>query len=600
MNIIYIITSIILILSYLLVKKKEEKLNIIYSIIISAIIFLAYNVFICIIMFFLDIKMTLLNLSIVNILFSIMPIYQIIKNKEKQEYYLDKVDLIAVIIILAVTITLIILNYGTNIEIKHGVTDAATHFFAADDFYKYSTLLVKENSDNVKWLGLSYLMPAAYINTGILFKMCANFVNEVYFVKIYFIFDMFIWILSGLLMYTFLAIGKENKKDKILAVIFTFFYILAYQMNSLFAGFSYLSFGLDIIIGILIVMKLKIKSQYKIALIFLLNVGIMFSYYYFAPVVFLAIFWDILRTNKKEGIRIFSFKNLCDILEALFIPGMLGIMYFVILPKIGSGPEGINYASALTIDGFIYENFITNILPYVLISEIFLIFNCVRKRESFLDKILLLSVLFWVIAFCGYKLELISSYYFYKIYYMLFIILVASSYEMVKVFTDQNKIAKILVYSLVAIYSSGILVSMKTKQNLFIFDIYSNNGAEIQSTYALVKEKEFELFEYYNENINTTNNDDTLWCFPQGNTGRDRWVYSITKNGYCLNEVLTNSKDVTIDTFVKKSKYKYFVLLKNDYNGEYDKIDEKVKQNNLKILIQNSAGMILEKKDLSE
>ena len=37
MNIIYIITSIILILSYLLVKKKEEKLNIIYSIIITAI-----------------------------------------------------------------------------------------------------------------------------------------------------------------------------------------------------------------------------------------------------------------------------------------------------------------------------------------------------------------------------------------------------------------------------------------------------------------------------------------------------------------------------------------------------------------------------------
>ena len=67
-----------------------------------------------------------------------------------------------------------------------------------------------------------------------------------------------------------------------------------------------------------------------------------------------------------------------------------------------------------------------------------------------------------------------------------------------------------------------------------------------------------------------------------------------------MNEVLTNSKDVTIDTFVKKSKYKYFVLLKNDYNGEYDKIEEKVKQNNLKILIQNSAGMILEKKDLSE
>lgn len=600
MNIIYVITAIILIISYLLMKKKEEKQNIIYSIIISAIIFLAYNIFICTIMFFINIKSTLLNLSITNLIFASMPIYQIKKSKKIQKYYLNKLDLIAVIIILVATISISILNYGTNIAIKHGVTDAATHFFAADDFYKYSTFLTRENSDNVKWLGLSYLMPGAYINTGILFKICASFINEVYFVKLYFIFDIFIWILSGLLMYTLLSIGKNDKKDKILAIIFTFFYVLAYQMNSLFAGFSYLSLGLDVILGILIVMKLNILPKYKNIMIFLLNIGIMFSYYYFAPVIFLAVFWDILRNNKKQGIKIFSLNTFADIIETLFIPGMLGVAYFIILPITGTAPSGIDHVSAIKVDGFIYENFITNILPYVFISEIFLIFNSVRKRESFLDKILLLSVLFWVIAFCGYKLELISSYYFYKIYYMLFIILVASTFEMVKIFTEQNRIIKILVYLMIVIYSIGIGVAMVTKQNLFIFDIYSNNGAEIQSKYALIKEKEFKLFEYYNENINTINNDNTLWCLPQGNVGRDRWIYSITKNGYCLNEVLTKDKNITIDNFLKKNKYKYFVLLKNDYNGDYDKIDEQAKQYNLKILIQNSAGMILEKQDLAE
>ena len=317
-------------------------------------------------------------------------------------------------------------------------------------------------------------------------------------------------------------------------------------------------------------------------------------------IIFLAIFWDILRSNKKQVIKIFSLNTFADIIETLFIPGMLGVAYFIILPITGTVPSGIDHVSALKVDGFIYENFITNILPYVLISEIFLIFNSVRKRESFLDKILLLSVLFWVIAFCGYKLELISSYYFYKIYYMLFIILVASTFEMVKIFTDQNRIIKILVYLMIVIYSIGIGVAMVTKQNLFIFDIYSNNGAEIQSKYALIKEKEFKLFEYYNENVNTINNDNTLWCLPQGNVGRDRWIYSITKNGYCLNEVLTKDKNITIDNFLKKNKYKYFVLLKNDYNGDYDKIDEQAKQYNLKILIQNSAGMILEKQDLAE
>ena len=100
MNIIYIITSIVLILSYLLMKKEDKKYNIIHSIIISAIIFLTYNIFISTIMFFTYIKSTLLNLSILNIVFSIYPIHTIRKNKEIQKYYLNKIDLIAVIIIL--------------------------------------------------------------------------------------------------------------------------------------------------------------------------------------------------------------------------------------------------------------------------------------------------------------------------------------------------------------------------------------------------------------------------------------------------------------------------------------------------------------------
>lgn len=163
MNIIYIITSIILVTSYLLIPKKEEKQNLIHSIIISTIIFLAYNIFICTIMFFINIKSNLLNLSIVNIIFSILPIDIIIKNKKVQKYCINKIDLIAVIIILVATVALAITNYGTEIAAKHGVTDAATHFFVADDFYRYSTLLAKQNSDiGVNWLNVSFLMTGAW------------------------------------------------------------------------------------------------------------------------------------------------------------------------------------------------------------------------------------------------------------------------------------------------------------------------------------------------------------------------------------------------------------------------------------------------------
>ena len=600
MNIIYIITSIVLILSYLLMKKEDKKYNIIHSIIISAIIFLTYNIFISTIMFFTYIKSTLLNLSILNIVFSIYPIHTIRKSKEIQKYYLNKIDLIAVIIILVSTITIAILNYGTNIAVKHAVTDAATHYFAADDFYRYSTLFSRESSDVTKWIDSPYLMTGAYVNTGIFLKLFKGIISETFFCKLYFIFDISIWVLSGLLMYTALSIESKSKRHQILALVMTFFYIFAYQLNSLFAGFSYLGVGLDIIIGIIIIMKSQLKTKNKIAYLFLLNLGIMFSYYYFAPVMFLSEFWYILKTNKTQKIKIFSKKNILEILIALVIPGLIGVTYFIIYPLFIQNNTITNYATAIGTSGFIYENLIMNVLPYLLVSEVFIIYNLLRKTNSYINKLLIVTLIFTFAIFTLFKLEYASSYYYYKLYYMLFLVLVVSTYEMLKIFTEKNKNVQIIVSGILLLYSFGIFSAMVMNKDWYVFDIYLTNGKEIKDDYALIKEKELDLFDYYNKNINTMTNDDTLFCKTRGNTGRDRWVYSITKNSYNLNNALSNTSVTTVEKFVKNSKYRYFVLLKNDYGGEYDKVQDEVKRYNLKILILNSAGMILEKQDLAE
>ena len=600
MNIIYIITSIVVILSYLLMKKEDKKYNIIHSIIISAIIFLTYNIFISTIMFFAYIKSTLLNLSILNIVFSIYPIHTIRKNKEIQKYYLNKIDLIAVIIILVSTITIAILNYGTNIAVKHAVTDAATHYFAADDFYRYSTLFSRESSDVTKWIDSPYLMTGAYVNTGIFLKLFKGIISETFFCKLYFIFDISIWVLSGLLMYTALSIESKSKRHQILALVMTFFYIFAYQLNSLFAGFSYLGVGLDIIIGIIIIMKSQLKTKNKIAYLFLLNLGIMFSYYYFAPVMFLSEFWYILKANKTQKIKIFSKKNILEILIALVIPGLIGVTYFIIYPLFIQNNTITNYATAIGTSGFIYENLIMNVLPYLLVSEVFIIYNLLRKTNSYINKLLIVTLIFTFAIFTLFKLEYASSYYYYKLYYMLFLVLVVSTYEMLKIFTEKNKNVQIIVSGILLLYSLGIFSAMVMNKDWYVFDIYLTNGKEIKDDYALIKEKELDLFDYYNKNINTMTNDDTLFCKTRGNTGRDRWVYSITKNSYNLNNALSNTSVTTVEKFVKNSKYRYFVLLKNDYGGDYEKVQDDVKQYDLKILIQNSAGMILEKQDLAE
>lgn len=600
MNIIYILTSLALIISYLLLNKSEKKENLIHSVIISVILFLTYNIFITQVMFFVHLKSTLLNLAIVNIAFSAVFITKEIKTKTIQKYYINKLDIIAVIIILGLAITIVIMNYGTNIAVKHAVTDAATHYFASDDFYRYSTLFSRESSDTIKWLNTPYLMTGAYVNTGIFLKLFKGIIDETFLVKLYFIFDMFIWMLSGLLMYTALSTNFKNKKHQILALVLTIFYMLAYQLNSLFAGFSYLGVGLDIIIGIIIIMKSEIKTNYKISSLFLLNLGIMFSYYYFAPVLFLAEFWYILATNKKQNIKIFSKQNIFEILIVLVIPGLIGVIYFIGYPLMQANNKAFDYVGAIATDGFIYKDLIMNIFPYLLLSEVYIIYIAFKKKNTFIDKLLYLTVIFTLLIYMLMRLEFVSSYYYYKIYYMLFLVLTVSSYEILKIFVDKGKNVTIIVSGVLIIYSFGIFSAMILDKNWFVFDIYLTNGEEIKDDYALIKDKEFYLFEYYNNNINTMQNDDTLFCKTKGNTGRDRWVYSITKNGNNLTNALTNDKITTVEKFMGNSKYHYFVLLKNDYGGEYDKVQDEVKRYNLKILIQNSAGMILEKQDLAE
>lgn len=600
MNIIYILTSLALIISYLLLNKSEKKENLIHSVIISVILFLTYNIFITQVMFFVHLESTLLNLAIVNIAFSAVFITKEIKTKTIQKYYINKLDIIAVIIILGLAITIVIMNYGTNIAVKHAVTDAATHYFASDDFYRYSTLFSRESSDTIKWLNTPYLMTGAYVNTGIFLKLFKGIIDETFLVKLYFIFDMFIWMLSGLLMYTALSTNFKNKKHQILALVLTIFYMLAYQLNSLFAGFSYLGVGLDIIIGIIIIMKSEIKTNYKISSLFLLNLGIMFSYYYFAPVLFLAELWYILATNKKQNIKIFSKQNIFEILITLVIPGMIGVIYFIGYPLMQANNKAFDYVGAIATDGFIYEDLIMNIFPYLLLSEVYIIYIAFKKKNTFIDKLLYLTVIFTLLIYMLMRLEFVSSYYYYKIYYMLFLVLTVSSYEILKIFVDKGKNVTIIVSGVLIIYSFGIFSAMILDKNWFVFDIYLTNGEEIKDDYALIKDKEFYLFEYYNNNINTMQNDDTLFCKTKGNTGRDRWVYSITKNGNNLTNALTNDKITTVEKFMGNSKYHYFVLLKNDYGGEYDKVQDEVKRYNLKILIQNSAGMILEKQDLAE
>ena len=72
MSILYVITLIILITLVILVEKSKEKIEIIKTLAITGVLILAYNCFACYILNLANIPITLLNLSIVNLVVSLI------------------------------------------------------------------------------------------------------------------------------------------------------------------------------------------------------------------------------------------------------------------------------------------------------------------------------------------------------------------------------------------------------------------------------------------------------------------------------------------------------------------------------------------------
>lgn len=598
MNIFYVITIFFMTILHILIYKKNNKENLLKWIGLTAILLICYNIFVCVILSFIKIKATLLNLSIINLIVICLFIFKIYKDNKIQKYELKKIDIIFVITVIILVSVITIKQYGIPIEPKSIITDSAVHYFSANEYYHNSMLLFEQNSEEMGSWNLNFLMPGAYINTGILFKVFSGIISETYFYQIYFMFDVCMFLLSGILMYILLSQNKKNEKGKILSCIFSLIYMLAYPLNSLLSGFSYLSIGLNIIIGIFIVMQSKLNKNYKMILMFLLDFGIIFSYNFFAPVVYLAIFWQIIVEAKKNKTKIFSKDNIINILYTLIIPGLFAVIYFIILQRLKYGlTSGIQYSKAIGIAGTIYENFIGNIIIFLVLSIIYIIYNIKNKKNNnnLITKMLILAIFFTITLYIGNVFEFVSDYYFYKYYYFLWILLIYGAFELIDKVLYKGKRAKILISILIILYSIFVVVAIIFKQSLLFFDIYNVNFKEIASDWSVLKIDELKVLEYYNENIKKVDFDDNTFFYvtPYGQ-GRSSWIYAITKNPYSLIDMLYGEPTDNLECYMENSK-KYGIIFAQDYAGDYNNIDNEVQKNNIKILFKNEAGIVLEK-----
>lgn len=590
MSIIYILTIILIIGLHMLIYKKEEKENFLKGLILTISLLLCYNIVTCVILSFIKIKSTLITLSIINTIVIAILGMKIFKDKKIQKYYINKMDILAVISIIIIVVIISIKQYGIPINIKSSTTDWSTHYLIAEEFYNHSILLMEENSDLIGWWNEDFWAPGAYVNTGIVFKVLSPVIEEAYFPQLFVIFEISMWIFSGILMYVLLSNSKKSEKQKIIPLIFSIIYILGYPLHTILSGFSYLQVGLNIIITILLIMQNDENTLYKYIVLFLSNFGLMFSYYYFAPVVFFAIFVQILIDIKIRNEKIFSSVNILKILFALIIPGLFGVMYFIVFQKIKQGTSIFSeFGNVINTPGPIYDNLITTILIFLLLSIYNIIKNIKNKKNDFLNTILIVNITLMIGIFIGMKLQKVSEYYFFKLYYMLWVFLLVGAYNAVEYLKEKRKM---LIYGGMCLYCIGMIVSILFNKNILFFDIYQENFRLINEDFKIISHEELEIFKYYNNNIDTIeNSDDTTYIYVN-NVGRSRWVYPLTKNGFIFIDAFYNEPFVDIQQFLDKENYKHCIIFKLENEEIYNNIEN---VENIKILFKNEAGVIIEK-----
>lgn len=606
MGILYLVTLIVLAFCFLKIDKIKKQQNIIMWIAITIILLMCYNCIITLILSIINLKAYLWLRSIINIVLSAIIYFKLIKNKRNQKYYFDFKDLFILVIILFSVIYIGISRFGKNINVNFETTDPAVHYLLAADFYQENTLMEKTSIVDIygKKNG-NHTMFFSYVNAGTFFQIFSNNGNYETLYKLFVIFELILFFLSGILFYYTIKPNRVIKKDKIYQIGFSIaiclLYLFGYPLSNLIFGFHYLGMGVLIVNLMILMYKIYYNdglTNKRIMQLILIILGfcLFTTYYLFVPAIYGGIGIYILylyKVNQKFNFKI----AIKEELLLLFLPFVLGVAYYI-LPQFFD-TDTISSSSALALEGYIYRNLFGNFV-YLIPIAIFEIIVMLKRKEN--DPIPLVTIFTTVITICLFGLGYIgkaSSYYYFKFYFILWLmmfILIGNN-----IFNSRKKIEVSQVYLsmyIIVVITMLLGVESKISKNNILFnptnftssisDIYSFNNSRLTTEISQFNKNELKLIKYIKNHPQYT--DDRNELIIVGDTLQKIWYYSLTGlyPGYNYKSNSDFYKDNLSFDEINTKKIRCFIYLEN---GDWIKTNKISKE--YKIIYNNSSGKIM-------
>lgn len=618
MGIFYILTVVAMLATFVLVKKSDKKVNLVNHLILSVISYLAFNIFVCMVFGVMNIKTDLLFLSIMDLLVAGGFGFKIYKDKKIQEFEIRWYDFVAVIFALVIVAYIAVDQYKPLAKtMANASVDASMHYSAATNFADNMKVLAK--IDNQTGYNFKTMQTGAYINTGIFISAVRSILPEMKDYVAFKIFEMGILAVNIMAFYMLVSSVVTNKRKFLLALVFMGLYGFAYPYTSLLYGFSYLSFAIAFATELFYLAKVydkdEMKFPYMLGLIVLMGIGIIFSYCLFVPALFsfICIYVFIKDFNKKDEksyLKIFK-KSTLLVTGLLLIVTILSIFYLVIPTFTDSDQNKLT--DAIGFVGGTYKSLFQDFLFYIPFLGLFIYRSFKNKDMNFQSLGLILLGGQALLTLTGLLFGIVSSYYFYKIYYMMWILLVDIAVEVMCSLDDNKELLVLLkVYVIAwvlvvlsAVSGFGMKLNMKYPdlmngpmlpqvingpKSIALAGIYYDTNIGMASNInvsCIIDQNRVELA----ENLGKIE-DATLKNMLVGgmNTNCKAWTYvisRITSGGESINDLQKAVVETDVDDFMENEDKKYFVL----YTGEKFESNE-----DYDVVYQNVAGVILRKK----
>lgn len=470
---LYFISEILLIIFFLLTEKIKKPQNILLWIPVSIVAYECYSCLITGVLTVLHISATIYTVGMINILSCFLLFVDAYKNKKMQKYYIKWEDCLFIVFYSLFIVLLCVNRFRTDLRICFETSDPGTHLKMAMNFLNNKAvdgMYLGQVTNGLFIKGIHLFFSGVEVYKAFIIKYCINFY------------------VAGWMFFSTASLYAEKKIEKCFIYVLTIIYILGYPYNDMLFGFVYLQLTITIVCYLIFITHFFLNENEKNNnwIEFLMSLGCLgvgIGYTLFAPLVFVSLLICLCYKAWNEKWifnKTYNFLslNFCKLsLKIFLIPSFLTIWFLIIQPMIEK--SATDYASALNIEGYIYRNLFSDFALYIIFAIYGAIIYIKDKKISLNFTILILGIFYEAFFFVKMINGDVSTYYFYKINYLMWmIILLCFTVSIIEKFRKEKIYIACYVTGMIILLSLNFFnVDNKLQEKNINYDPYADSYA---------------------------------------------------------------------------------------------------------------------------